>query len=222
MYCSRKLRTVYIHCKKTAGTSITQYLQAQSRNIGTVRRRHITAWKMVDWIRRFEQHADFPTWFWWATIRHPMARWHSQVRHTRELESTKHSMGLPDLSERTIWEHWKVTPDRAEDDQTGGTLISQSAQLQGLWPWCSSTPGEPRGRVWIPIHLVAVESAHMAPLISQQFGVPFTQHHNRTSDRDFVPDPEVYREVEQHDYYQQDIELWHRVCGTKDWYVLED
>jgi hypothetical protein len=37
-----------------------------------------------------------------------------------------------------------------------------------------------------------------------------------------VPDPEVYREVEQHDYYQQDIELWHRVCGTKDWYVLED
>ena len=148
-----------------------------------------------------------------------MARWHSQVRHTRELESTKHSMGLPDLSERTIWEHHKHTPDRDHDDQTGGTLISQSAQLQGVSPWTNSTPGEPRGRVWITMHLVAVESAHMAPLISQQFGVPFTQHHNRTSHDNFVADPAVSREVEQHDYYQQDIELWHKVSEATDWYV---
>ena len=69
------------------------------------------------------------------------------------------------------------------------------------------------------MHLVAVESAHMAQLISQQFGVTFTQHHNRTNHDNFVPDPEVRREVEQHDYYQQDIELWHKVSEATDWYV---
>ena len=220
MYFNRKLRTVYIHCKKTAGTSVTQYLAGIKRNIGTVRRRHITAERMVDWIRRFEQHQDFPQWFWWSTIRHPMTRWHSQVRHTRAIEATKHRIGLPDLSERTIWEHWKTNPDREEDDQTGGTLISQASQLGGLWPITLRFYQSLNHKtVWIPMHLLAVENPNMAPLITRQFGHPFTQHHNRTETRDFEPDFEVMQEVEQSAYYQEDIELWHRVRESRDWYV---
>lgn len=208
MYFSPKLKTVYIHIPKTGGLSMMDYLQSMKPNEGRRRRRHEQGYQIADFLRRFP--GKFPgyntDWFWWATIRHPIERWQSQVRMTQAQRGTRNEKKtITDWSERGIYEYFDSFRNRV-DMPVNGALQSQMAFLRGV-DW--------------PIYLVDINNPLLPTIIERQFGRPFTEHVNRTHRDTFEADPEITHKIRTRAYYKEDIQLYRAVSECSDWFKYD-
>lgn len=163
MYISSKLKVVYIHIPKTAGQTVTKYLENISPNEvnrGLLKHSpHLSANQIINLeLRQKYQGEEYKNWFWFTTFRSPRERYESLIRYNMQ------SKGIP-LNQKTeagilaFLADRIVVQDRSSNEK-GGALRPQHYYFD---------------TDQIDVKLVAIDGPDWFKKIERKFGVDWDE-----------------------------------------------
>ena len=163
MYISSKLKVVYIHVPKTAGHTVTKYLENISPNEinqGCLKNTpHLSANQIINLeLRQKYPDGEYKDWFWFTTFRSPRERYESIIRYNMQSKdippNEKNEPGvLTFLADRI------VTQDRPSNEK-GGALRSQHYYFD---------------TDQVDVRLVAIDGPNWFKKIERKFGVDWDE-----------------------------------------------
>lgn len=163
MYISSKLKVVYIHVPKTAGHTVTKYLEGiepNEINQGCLKNTlHLSANQIINLeLRQRYPAEEYKDWFWFTTFRSPRERYESLIRYNM------HSRGIPpdQKTEAGILAYLAdriVTQDRPRNEK-GGALRPQHFYFD---------------TDQVDVKLVAIDGPNWFEKIENKFGMPWNR-----------------------------------------------
>jgi hypothetical protein len=163
MYISSKLKVVYIHIPKTAGQTVTKYLEGIAPNEvyqGSLKHTpHLSANQIINLeLRQKYPGGEYKDWFWFTTFRSPRERYESIIHYNMQSKdipsNQKNEPGILSFLANRV-----VTQDRVKNEK-GGPLRPQHYYFD---------------TDQVDVKLVAIDGPNWFEKIENKFGMPWNR-----------------------------------------------